>query len=68
MELTPAPSFLYYYCRDWDIRGPVARIWAGEREAGPLVRGKDAGSREAIKMVLWHARQYDTQHGKKTTP
>eukprot|EP00887_Chlorella_sp_A99_P005361 scaffold1.g5361.t1 len=50
----------------WDLRGAVVRIWAGEREARHLVAGKDDASREAIKLVLWHALQYDSKHGHKT--
>lgn len=52
--------------RGWDIRGPVGRIWRGERALVELVRGKDSGSREAIKVVLYHAMQYDKEHGPKT--
>lgn len=50
----------------WDIRGPVRRIWIGERSLAVLTEGKDAGSREAIKTILFHAVQYDRKHGRKT--
>ncbi|KAL4418994.1 hypothetical protein ABPG77_000859 [Micractinium sp. CCAP 211/92] len=49
----------------WDIRGPARRIWSGERSLATLTAGKDAGSREAIKAVLFHAVQNDKKYGHK---
>lgn len=50
----------------WDVRGPVRRIWDGERSLVALQRGKDAGSQEAIKTILFHAVQNDNKYGKRT--
>lgn len=50
----------------WDIRGPVHKIWAGQRDYQALRVGIDPGSSDAIKAVLRHALEYDKQYGLKT--
>ncbi|PSC68893.1 T-cell activation mitochondrial [Micractinium conductrix] len=49
----------------WDVRGPVRRIWDGERNLEVLQQGKDAGSRDAIKSVLFHVVLYDRKHARR---
>ncbi|KAL4430825.1 hypothetical protein ABPG75_006081 [Micractinium tetrahymenae] len=49
----------------WDVRGPVRRIWTGERDLSVLEQGKDSGSREAIKAILFHAVKNDSKYGQK---
>lgn len=43
----------------WDVRGPVARIWKGERSLQSLVDGKDPGTKAAIQSLLYHTKQYE---------
>lgn len=50
----------------WDVRGPVHRVWAGERDAASLVQGKDEGSQAAVSSILRHVRQLDADFGFKT--
>lgn len=38
----------------------------GERRPDVLAEGKDGGSREAIKAILFHAVQNDKKRGHKT--
>ena len=52
----------------WDVRGAVRKIWAGERRLAAVQQDKDAGSRAAIKAILFHAVQHDNNFGKKTLP
>jgi hypothetical protein len=51
---------------DWDIRGPLAKLWAGERSEGVLTRGKEGGSKAAVQALLFHAKLLDIEYGKKT--
>lgn len=48
------------------MRGPVRRMWMGERSLEKLQQGKDAGSRELVKAILFHAVQSDKKYGHKT--
>ena len=50
------------------MRGAVRKIWAGERRLAAVQQDKDAGSRAAIKAILFHAVQHDNNFGKKTLP
>lgn len=53
-------------CAGWDVRGPVIRLWAGQRDYQKLRAGLDPGSSDAIKAILMHAQRYDEQYGSKT--
>lgn len=50
----------------WDVRGPVRKIWAGERDEKVLVKGKEGGTVAAIQTLLMHAKAGDEAMGKKT--
>lgn len=51
----------------WDVRGAAHRIWRGERDAEALLAGKDSGSANAIKAILFHATANDRKYGGKQT-
>jgi hypothetical protein len=49
----------------WDVRGALARIWAGERSEAALCAGKEGGTKEAIQALLFYAKQNDSTYGLK---
>ena len=49
----------------WDIRGAAHLLWRGERDPERLAGGKDPGTSRAIRRLLFHARKFDDQRGKK---
>ena len=49
----------------YDLRGAVHKIWMGERRLSALQQNTDAGTREVIKAILFHATKYDNSHGHK---
>ena len=49
----------------YDLRGAVHKIWMGERRLAALQQNTDAGTREVIKAILFHATKYDNSHGHK---
>lgn len=48
------------------MRGPVRRIWLGQRDLELLIMHKDPGTALAIKQILFHAQSFDKLHGKQT--
>lgn len=48
----------------WDLRGGVAAIWGGERDAESLAKSaKDGKQASALASILYHTRQLEEQYG-----
>ncbi|KDD74372.1 hypothetical protein H632_c1362p0 [Helicosporidium sp. ATCC 50920] len=51
---------------NWDIRGAVHRLWAGERKVEVLTRGKGAHTAAIIEIMLKNTQENDAKYGYKT--
>ena len=57
----------------WAIERGAMKVWAGARDADALsaeemALGLDAASAQALKMVVFHARQLEAELGAPGTP